>query len=198
MTGPDRSICKSAREHPRSLLEKESGVSCKNIRLSSAGGNSLRRSRNWRADGDGCVGLHLMQVSRRRAQGFNGFHRQRLIAKKPLRRFLRFTVAPTLCSARAGRPWQGSLSDRILIAENGCAALFVSTVSLETLMDFACGEPGPCQHRVKDRHVPSEPRGSSLVGEEVGTRRTGKRYAADPAHYFQINRRTPSPPLDGS
>jgi hypothetical protein len=34
-----------------------------------------------------------MQVSRRRAQGFNGFHRQRLIAKKPLRRFLRFTVA---------------------------------------------------------------------------------------------------------
>src|SRR6266487_1434195 len=44
--------------------EEESGVSCKNIRLSSAGGNSLRRSRNWRADGDGCDGLHLTQVSR--------------------------------------------------------------------------------------------------------------------------------------
>jgi hypothetical protein len=67
---------------------------------------------------------YLMQVSRRRAQGCNGFHRQRLIAKKPLRRFLRFTVAPTLCSARAGRPWQGSLSDRILIAETG-ALLFL-------------------------------------------------------------------------
>jgi hypothetical protein len=64
-----------------------------------------------------------------------------------------------------------------------------------------CGEPvrshacaqlhgGPCQHRAGDRHVPSEPRGSSLVREEVGTRRTGKRYAADPAYYFQINRRT--------
>jgi hypothetical protein len=30
-------------------------------------------------------------VPRRRAQGCNGFHRQRLIAKKSLRRFLRFT-----------------------------------------------------------------------------------------------------------
>jgi len=77
MTGPDRSICKSAREHPRSLLEKESGVSCKNIRLSSAGGNSLRRSRNWRADGDGCDGLHLMQVSR---GGLKGLTVERLEA----------------------------------------------------------------------------------------------------------------------
>jgi len=81
-------------------------------------------------------------VSRRRAQGFNGFHRQRLIAKKPLRRFLRFTVAPTLCSARAGRPWQGSLSDRILIAENRCAALFVSTVSPDSeTAALQCGRP---------------------------------------------------------
>jgi hypothetical protein len=34
--------------------------------------NLLSRSQNWRADGDGCVGLHLMQVSRRRAQGYDG------------------------------------------------------------------------------------------------------------------------------
>jgi hypothetical protein len=34
---------------------------------------------------------------------------------------------------RVGRQhWQGSLSDRILIAENRCAALFVSTVSSGT------------------------------------------------------------------
>ena len=39
------------------------GVSCKNIRLSADVAKSLSRSRNWRADGDGCVGLHLMQVS---------------------------------------------------------------------------------------------------------------------------------------
>jgi hypothetical protein len=40
------------------------------------------------------VGLHLdmIRVSRGGGpQGCNGFHRQRLIAKKPLRRFLGFT-----------------------------------------------------------------------------------------------------------
>jgi hypothetical protein len=31
-----------------------------------------------------------LQVPRRRAQGCNGFHGERLLAKKPLRRFLRF------------------------------------------------------------------------------------------------------------
>jgi len=131
------------------------------------------------------LGLHHAGVSGRRAQGFNGL----LGWKRALA-----TIVERSRSAVGSEPRRGSLSDRVLIGENRCAALFVSTVSLETLMDFACGEPGPCQHRVKDRHVPSEPRGSSLVGEEVGTRRTGKRYAADPAHYFQINRRTPSPP----
>jgi D-arabinose 1-dehydrogenase-like Zn-dependent alcohol dehydrogenase len=30
--------------------------SCKNIRLSADAANPLNRSRNWRADGDGCVG----------------------------------------------------------------------------------------------------------------------------------------------
>ena len=99
MTGPDRSICKSAREHPRSLLEKESGVSCENIRLSSAGGNSLRRSRNWRADGDGCDGLHLMQVSRGGLKGL------------------------TVCSV-GSEPRRGSLSDRILIARKTGALIF--------------------------------------------------------------------------
>jgi hypothetical protein len=42
-----------------------------NIRLSSDMANPLSRSRNWRADGDGCVGLHH-QVSRRRAPGTVG------------------------------------------------------------------------------------------------------------------------------
>jgi hypothetical protein len=51
----------------------------------------LRRSRNWRADGDGCDGLHLMQVSRGRLKGL------------------------TVCTV-ANELWRGSLSDRILIA----------------------------------------------------------------------------------
>ena len=42
---------------------------CKKIRLSSDWANPLNGSRNGRADGDGCVGLHLM---RRRAQGCDG------------------------------------------------------------------------------------------------------------------------------
>jgi hypothetical protein len=65
--------------------------------------NPLSGSRNWRADGNGCDGLHLMQVSRQ-TQACNGLTVQ-------------------------GEHWRGSLSDRILIAENCCAALFVSTVS---------------------------------------------------------------------
>jgi hypothetical protein len=71
------------------------GVSCKNIRLSSAGANPLRRSRNWRADGEGCVGFRL-QVPRR-AQPCDGSHGWR------------------------SEPRRGSSSDRILIAENRCA-----------------------------------------------------------------------------
>jgi hypothetical protein len=58
-------------EHDRSL-DAGSAVGCKNIRPSADAVNPLSRSRNWRADGDGCVGSHLMQVSRRRVQGFNG------------------------------------------------------------------------------------------------------------------------------
>jgi hypothetical protein len=76
--------------------------SLQNIRLSSDGANQLNASRNWRADGDGCDGLHLMQVSRGELKGL------------------------TVCTV-ASEPWRGSLSDRILIAENRCAAVFVST-----------------------------------------------------------------------
>jgi hypothetical protein len=68
-----------------------------------------------------------MQVSRRRAQGRNGFPGQRLIAKKPLRRFLRFIrVTDSLqrpVPVDPNEPRRGSLSDRILIAENRCAAI---------------------------------------------------------------------------
>jgi hypothetical protein len=38
--------------------------SLQNIRLSSDVPNPLSRSRNWQADGDGCLGLHLTQVPR--------------------------------------------------------------------------------------------------------------------------------------
>jgi hypothetical protein len=79
---------KSNRTHAPSSLQ--------NIRLSSYAANPLSRSRNWRADGDGCVGLHLMQVSRR-TQACNGLTVQ-------------------------GERWRASLSDRTLIAENRCAA----------------------------------------------------------------------------
>jgi hypothetical protein len=47
--------------------------SLQNIRLSSAAANLLSRSHNRRADGDGYVGLHLMQVPRR-ALGCDGLH----------------------------------------------------------------------------------------------------------------------------
>jgi hypothetical protein len=40
------------------------------------------------------------------------------------------------------QPWQGSLSDRILIAENRCAALFVSTCTgTEKQVVLQCGRP---------------------------------------------------------
>jgi hypothetical protein len=75
-------------------------LSCKNIRLSSDVTNRLSWSRNWRADGDGCSAC-TMQVSRRRAQGFNGLHGwKRVLAsivershpdyRKPVRRSFRF------------------------------------------------------------------------------------------------------------
>ena len=44
------------------------GVSCKNIRLNADVAKSLSRSRNWRADGDGCAGLHAQRVN-----GVTGF-----------------------------------------------------------------------------------------------------------------------------
>jgi hypothetical protein len=46
------------------------------------------------AGGWGRMRRFSLQVPRRRAQGCNGFHRQRLIAKKPLRRILRFAPDP--------------------------------------------------------------------------------------------------------
>jgi hypothetical protein len=46
----------------RSPKSAESAVGCKNIRLSADVANPLSRSRNRRADGDGCVGWHLIQV----------------------------------------------------------------------------------------------------------------------------------------
>ncbi len=42
----------------------DQSLSCKIIRLSADAANPLSRSRNSWADGDGWVGLHLMQVSR--------------------------------------------------------------------------------------------------------------------------------------
>ena len=79
--------------------------------------NPLSASRNWRADGDGCDGLHLMQVWRRRAQGCDGLHGWK-------------------------RARVRSLSDRILIAENRCAAFFVSTMSPDSeTAALQCGRP---------------------------------------------------------
>jgi hypothetical protein len=52
----------------RALVCTPGARSCRqlqNIRLSSDVANPLSRSQNCQADGDGCVGLHLMQVSRR-------------------------------------------------------------------------------------------------------------------------------------
>jgi hypothetical protein len=108
----------------------KSACSCRqlqNIRLSSDVPNPWNRSRNYQADGDGCVGFRL-QVPRRRAQGCNGFHGQRLIAKKRRTAFFVSPVAPTFCSARCrstptASPGEDRCSDRILIAANRCAAL---------------------------------------------------------------------------
>jgi hypothetical protein len=44
--------------------ESHAPPSLQNIRFSADAANPLSRSRNWRADGDGCDGLHFMQVSR--------------------------------------------------------------------------------------------------------------------------------------
>jgi hypothetical protein len=77
-----------------------------NVRLSSDVPNPLRRSPNSWADGDGCVGLHLMQVSRAAAG----------------------STVWTVCTVRS-EPWRGSLSDRLLIAESRCAVFFVPPVS---------------------------------------------------------------------
>jgi hypothetical protein len=46
----------------------------------------------------------------------------------------------TVCTV-GSEPWQGSLSDRILIAENRCAALFVSTVSPARSLCAGCRPP---------------------------------------------------------
>jgi hypothetical protein len=39
--------------------------SLQNIRLRADGANPLSRSRNWRADSDGCDGLHIAAASSR-------------------------------------------------------------------------------------------------------------------------------------
>jgi hypothetical protein len=62
---------------------------CRTLVLTADGANPLSRSRNSRADGDGSSVCTSIRVSR--GGGLKGFHGQRLIAKKPLRRFLRFT-----------------------------------------------------------------------------------------------------------
>jgi hypothetical protein len=52
----------------------------------------LRRSRNWRADGDGCDGLHLMQVSR---GGLNGVTVRAEKTGKPAGTWEGFIEGPT-------------------------------------------------------------------------------------------------------
>jgi hypothetical protein len=99
------------------------------------------------------VGLHLDMIRLSRGggpQGCNGFHGERLIAKKPLHRFLRFTrgtdsLQPPVPVAPHSEPWRGSLSDCILIAANRCTALFVSPESPETRIGTAaCASVGAC------------------------------------------------------
>ncbi len=75
-----------------------------NIRLSSDVANPLRGTQNYRADGDGCVEFPPDAGVAQRLKGV------------------------TVCTI-GDEPWRGSLSDRILIAENRCTALFVSTGS---------------------------------------------------------------------
>jgi hypothetical protein len=62
-----------------------------------------------------------------------------------MRRFASDAVAQrvngvTVCTG-ADEPWRGSLSDRTLIAENRCAALFVSTVSPARSLCAGCRPP---------------------------------------------------------
>jgi len=73
--------------------------SCKKIRLSADAANPLNRSRNWRADGDGWRFAPDAGV----VQRLKGL---------------------TVCKV-GSELWRGSLSDRVLIAENRCTALFV-------------------------------------------------------------------------
>jgi hypothetical protein len=46
-------------ENMRLLQTGLAAKSCKNIRLSSDVANPLSRTQSWRADGDGCMGLHV-------------------------------------------------------------------------------------------------------------------------------------------
>src|SRR2546426_12236365 len=63
-------------------------------------------------------------------------------------------------------PWRGSFSDRTLIAENQCADLFVSTVTLTLKPGSAlqCGRRGSEERRV-GRAV--NPRGSKAFLKEI-------------------------------
>jgi hypothetical protein len=130
--------------------------SLQNIRLSSAAGNSLRGSRNWRADGDGCVVFAcrchgVLSCVTVRTVGSGALativERSHLDCRKPLRRFLRFHPCHRTIGAAGGalvgsELWRGSLSDRMLIAANPCAALFVSTVSPD---DRRCSAGARCR-----------------------------------------------------
>jgi hypothetical protein len=81
--------------------------SLQNIRLSSYVANPLRRSRNWQADGDGCVGSHLDA-----GVGYNGCtvgsERARIVershpaCRKPVRRSFRFNSETA--ALQCGRP----------------------------------------------------------------------------------------------
>jgi hypothetical protein len=67
--------------------------------------------------------------------------------RKPVRRFLRFHPCHRTIGAAGGalvgsELWRGSLSDRMLIAANPCAALFVSTVSPD---DRRCSAGARCR-----------------------------------------------------
>ena len=63
--GPASTRCSGFRRNSSPLHQlPDQSLSCKIIRLSADAANPLSRSRNSWADGDGWVGLHLMQVSR--------------------------------------------------------------------------------------------------------------------------------------
>jgi hypothetical protein len=87
--------------------------SLQKIRLSSDIANPLGRSRNWRADGDGCVGL--ARATGQRCDGLHGWNEPRrgsssdriLIAEKPVRcafRFNRVTDSKTRIGAAVWAP----------------------------------------------------------------------------------------------